>query len=132
MFPVLRGRSTASLGAYESLPTLAIEALLAAGMGATSRDPFVACAALAALAIKDDDRVLPALVAALGSDGPADSPQHRPVAQAAAWALFDRTVAGKSTLEDPRLVEASYNAGPAVAGPLALFSYGGVAGQAPR
>jgi len=57
----------------------------------------------------------------------ADSPQHRPLAQAAAWALFDRVVAGKATLEDPRLLEAASDADHVVAGPL-LLAFGIVTG----
>ena len=82
-----------ALGVYDSLPLSAIDALLSAS-GASSKDPFVACAAATALAVKDDARITPFLVGALASPGLQGSPQHRPMAQAAAWALFDRAQAG--------------------------------------
>ena len=94
-----RGAARA-LGAYEALPDRAINALLRPGEPAIA-DPFVACAALSALAEQDDFRVVPALLSALQGPGLDRSPAHRPRAQAAAWALFDRAVSGQSDMFIP-------------------------------
>ena len=92
-FAVARAAATA-LGSFEDLPTAAIDELLTFAAG-RSEDPFVAAAALNALATKDDARITPALLTSLDAPGFRDSPTHRPKAQAGAWALFDRAIAGK-------------------------------------
>lgn len=116
-FAVARAAATA-LGKFESLPTAVIDELLAFAAG-RSADPFVAAAALLALAEKDDVRITPALLASLDAPGLRHSPAHRPTAQAGAWALFDRANDGK--IEDLGSARAfATSDGPTVAGPLLM------------
>jgi hypothetical protein len=56
------------------------------------------------------------------------SPLHRPLAQAAPWALFDRAVAGKLVINDDGLAVAARDGAPEVAGPL-LMTMGIVGGD---
>jgi hypothetical protein len=88
MYSVARAAGSA-LGSYEELPAIAVNALLAA-VEQENSDPFVICATLSALADKDDSRIGPVLAESLEALGFEDSPNHRPVAQAAAWTIFDR------------------------------------------
>jgi HEAT repeat protein len=111
--------AAAALAAYEVLPSWAIDGLLAAA-AQVSADPFVACAALSALANKDDDRITPALMVAIESPGLPGSPLHRPLAQAAAWALFDRAVARKLGIDGDKLAVPARDGAPEVAGPLLM------------
>jgi len=129
-FSVARGAARA-LGAYEALPDRAITALLRSAR-ADNPDPFVACAALSALAGQDDSRVVPALLSALQSPGLDRSPAHRPRAQAAAWALFDRAVSGQSDMLIPDVARFAEQDVAPVAGPLllALGAYPGEAREA--
>lgn len=117
-FSVARGAACA-LGTYETLPDRAITALLRFAR-ADNSDPFVACAALSALAGQDDSRVVPALLSALQSPGLDRSPAHRPRAQAAAWALFDRAVSGQSDMLIPDVACFAEQDVAPVAGPLLL------------
>lgn len=116
-FAVARAAATA-LGSFENLPRAAIDELLASATG-RSADPFVAAAALNALAKKDDARITPALLASLDAPGLRDSPAHRPTAQAGAWALFDRANDGKVDDLGAAMAFAA-NDGPSVAGPLLM------------
>ena len=125
-FGVARAAAQA-LGAYEKLPGNAIDALLNAAQAHTA-DPFVACAALAALARQDDDRIVPTLRAALQSPGLDGAPSYRPKAQAAAWALFDRATGEKLDALGAAAAHAAEHAGPAVAGPL-LIAFGALGGD---
>ncbi len=118
--------AAAALGAYETLPGSAIDALLAAATSAP--DPFVACAALYALANKDDDRITSVLMETIGSPGLPGSPLHRPVAQATAWALFDRAAAKRLVIETDELAIAARDDAPEIAGPL-LMAIGIVGGD---
>lgn len=116
-FAVARA-AVAALGKFEALPPAAIDELLAFAAG-RSADPFVAAAALLALAKKDDIRITPALLASLDAPGLRDSPAHRPTVQAGAWALFDRAYDGK--IDDLRSAMAlAVSDGPTVAGPLLM------------
>jgi HEAT repeat protein len=92
-FRVARAAAHA-LGTYETLPVHAIDALIRAAK-IPSTDPFVACAALSALANSDDERVLAVLIDALRSAGLNDSPSFRPRAQAASCAIFGRAMEEK-------------------------------------
>jgi hypothetical protein len=116
-------RAAQALGEYEVLPTAALDALLAAATDWRNQDPFVACAAVSALATKDDARIAPALLSALSSPSLPGAPLYRPITQAASWALLDRVNAGKLTLEDDRLIEAATQEGYEIAGPL-LMAFG--------
>jgi len=116
-FAVARA-AAAALGNFEDLPTAAIDELLAFAAG-RSADPFVAAAALLALAKKDDARITPVLLASLDAPGLRDSPAHRPKAQAGAWALFDRANDGKIDDLGSAMGFAASD-GPSVAGPLLL------------
>ena len=115
-FSVARSAARA-LGGYENLPGRAIDALLDAAQ-AEGPDPFVACAALSALAVHDDPRVVPAMEWALASAGLDHSLSHRPRAQAAAWALFDRAASGRSDILTPGIARLAESDVPDVAGPL--------------
>lgn len=124
-FSVARAAAQA-LGAYEGLPVSAIDALLDAAC-AHSADPFVACAALSALAKQDDARITPVLLAALESPG-LDGAAYRPRAQAAAWALCDRATGEKlEALDTPAARFAQCNAS-VIAGPL-LVGFGALGGE---
>lgn len=116
-FAVARA-AAAALGKFEALPTAAIDELLAFAAG-RSADPFVAAAALLALAKKDDARITPALLTSLDAPGLRDSPIHRPAAQAGAWALFDRANNGKVNDLGSAMAFAVSD-GPNVAGPLLM------------
>ncbi|MDB5580849.1 MAG: hypothetical protein JWR80_6025 [Bradyrhizobium sp.] len=107
-----------ALGAYQNLGTASIDALLTASR---AEDPFVRCAALRALAEHDDPRIPPLLRAALRDSGINGDPEHRPVAQAAAWAYFDRAIsrltfeaADFEALRSAALTEPGWIAGPAL------------------
>ena len=114
------GRAAASaLCNYEELPTIAINALLALAEGENS-DPFVICATLSALAVKDDSRIGPTLARSLEALGFEDSPNHRPVAQAAAWAIFDRARAQKGVHYDANVEKAILGRSPVIAGPVLM------------
>jgi Novel STAND NTPase 3 len=126
-FSVARAAARA-LGAYQALPARAIDALLRAAQ-ADSADPFVACAALSALAARDDPRIVPVLLAALASPGLDRSPSHRPRAQAAAWAFFDRAISGRSDILIPEAAGVAERDVASIAGPL-LLAFGIHAGQA--
>jgi hypothetical protein len=126
-FSVARAAARA-LAAYEALPDRAIDALLRAAQ-ADSPDPFVACAALSALAEKDDPRIVPAMLSALASPGLDRSPSHRPRAQAAAWALFDRAVSGRSDMLVPEAADVAEREEAPIAGPM-LLAFGVHAGEA--
>ncbi|MBC3940635.1 HEAT repeat domain-containing protein [Sphingomonas albertensis] len=110
--------ATSALGAYDDLPVAAIDALLAAA-GAPSKDPLVPCRALAALACVDDPRVDGALTGALSAPAPRQSPAHRPLAQAAAWAIRDRVIDGKMATLGPAADFARTQRG-TIAGPLLM------------
>jgi hypothetical protein len=118
MFSVARAAAVA-LGAYDTLPKKVIHALLRSADEA-SPDPFVGCAALSALATKDDDRVPGMLTKALGSGGLHGAPTHRPRAQAAAWASFDRALAGKLVKTGAAAVAMAEHEAPELAGPLLM------------
>ncbi|WP_139165314.1 hypothetical protein [Filomicrobium insigne] len=111
-----------ALGAYERLPDQAIDALLETA-SKESADPFVAGAALRALARQDDDRIGPTLLAALESRGLNDAPSYRPKAQAAAWALFDRVTDERLSTLGTTALRIAEQDDPAVAGPL-LIAFG--------
>jgi hypothetical protein len=115
-FSVARTAARA-LGAYEVLPNGAIDAIIEAAR-AEGPDPFVACAALSALANRDDPRVMPVMQWALASAGLDRSRSHRPRAQAAAWALCDRATSGRSDMLTPDVARFAERDVAAVAGPL--------------
>jgi hypothetical protein len=115
-----------ALGAYENLPNHAIDALLEAA-GVESADPFVASAALRALARQDDDRIVPTLLAALESRGLNGAGSYRPRAQAAAWALLDRVTDEKLSALGTTAARVAERDDPAVAGPL-LVAFGVLGG----
>ena len=125
-FRVARAAARA-LGAYEQLPEDAVTALLDA-IQAETRDPFVACAAIAALADKDDDRISDAINVALESSGMKCAPEHRPLAQAAAWSAFDRAVANKPMQLSSTAIGMANEDSPVVAGPL-LMAAGVLGGE---
>lgn len=117
-----------ALGAYEQLPGFAIDALLAAAGDWAHEDPFVACAALSALATQQDERIAACLLAALFSPGLVSAADCRPIAQAAGWAIFDRAVAGLPIAGGMRLVDAVCESSDEIAGPL-LMACGLVGGH---
>jgi hypothetical protein len=126
-FRVARAAAHA-LGAYEQLPESAVTALLDTAQ-AESRDPFVACAAIAALANKDDGRISGAINFALASSGMKGALEYRPLVQAAAWALFDRAVANKPVQLSSNAISMAVEDAPVVAGPL-LMAAGVLGGEA--
>jgi hypothetical protein len=117
-FSVARAAARA-LGAYEDLPGSAIDALLDTAQ-AEGPDPFIACAALSALANRDEARVMPVMEWALASAGLDRSRSHRPRAQAAAWALCDRATNGQSDMLTPDVARLAERDVAAVAGPLLI------------
>ena len=127
-FRVARAAAHA-LGAFENLTESAVSALLEAAQQ-KSRDPFVACAAVRALADKDDARISGAINVALESLGLRGAPQYRPLSQSAAWALFDRAVAEKYVQLSSTAIRMAIEDLPVVAGPLLMA--GGVVGGKTR
>ncbi|MBB2961959.1 HEAT repeat domain-containing protein [Methylobacterium sp. R2-1] len=125
-FSVARAAGQA-LGVFKGLPVSAIDALLDAACG-HSADPFVACAALCALAKQDDARITPVLLAALESAGLAGDAAYRPRAQAAAWALCDRATGEKLDALDPDAVRVAQCDTSVIAGPL-LVAFGALGGE---
>lgn len=69
---------------------------------ASLSDPFVTCSILSALGTKEDSRLDAFLARSLASPGLGGS-AYRPVAQSAAWAIFDRVINSKLTL-NPEVV----------------------------
>jgi len=126
-FRIARAAAQA-LGAYESLTVSAVGALLKAATK-KARDPFVACAAISALANKDDNRISDAMNVALESEGLKGASQYRPLAQAAAWSLFDRVVARKPVHLSSGAIRMAAEGSPVVAGPL-LMAAGILGGEA--
>ncbi len=125
-FSVARSAAQA-LGAFEGLPVSAIDALLDAA-SAHSADPFVACAALSALAKQDDARITPVLLTALESPGLDGDAAFRPRAQAAAWALCDRATSEKLDALDPDAARVAQRDTSVIAGPL-LVAFGALGGE---
>lgn len=107
-----------ALAAYDDLPTGTIDALLATA-SVPCKDPLVPCRAMGALACIDDTRVDGVLADALSAPGMRQSPAHRPLAKAAAWAILDRVIDGKLHSLGAAADVARTGAGP-VAGPLLL------------
>jgi hypothetical protein len=124
---VARGAAHA-LGAYEELPSFAVDALLAAATDSVSDDPFIACAALSALASKADPRIPAVLHAAVFSPGLPDEEEYRPVSQAASWAIFERVRAGKPVSTDAKLLADACENHYEIACPL-LMAYGAIGGS---
>ena len=125
-FRVARAAAHA-LGAYDELPQSAVTALIEAAEE-ESHDPFVACAAIGAIASKDDERICDAINAALHSWGMNRAPEYRPLAQAAAWALFDRSVADRAVRFSPSAIGMAVEGESVVAGPL-LMAAGVIGGD---
>ncbi|MER9949527.1 hypothetical protein [Mesorhizobium sp. M0047] len=125
-FSVARAAAQA-LGSFEELPLSAIDALLDRAC-AHSADPFVACAALCALAKQDDARITPVLLAALESPGLGGDAAYRPRAQAAAWALCDRSTGEKLDALDSAAARAAQGDTSVIAGPL-LVAFGALGGE---
>jgi hypothetical protein len=127
-FRVARAAARA-LGNYDTLPARALNALISAAKDHSSPDPFVACAALTALAEKDDMRIGSLLHEALGWPGLAGAPIYSPIAQTAAWGLFDRAVAKRLRHGDLLPLHQVLNLEPVIAGPL-LMAHGVAGGEA--
>ncbi|MEO9786865.1 MAG: hypothetical protein ABJF67_04560 [Aurantimonas coralicida] len=125
-FSVARAAARA-LGAFAELPGSAIGALLN-GACAHSADPFVACAALSALAKQDDARITPVLLTALESPGLDGDGDYRPRAQAAAWALCDRATNEMLDALDPDAARVAQRDTSVIAGPL-LVAFGALGGE---
>ncbi|MCY4487342.1 MAG: hypothetical protein OXF11_09535 [Deltaproteobacteria bacterium] len=126
-FSVARAAAHA-LGEYDELPQHAVEGLVAT-VRRRSKDPFVACAAVSALAGRDGWGAPEAVSWSLETAGMADAPRHRPLAQAAAWAAFDGVVAGKAMDFGPVQMATAREDAAAIAGPLlmAIGMQGGAA-----
>ena len=116
-----------ALGAYDDLPESAVTALIETAEE-ESQDPFVACAAISAIANKDDGRICDAINVALDSSGINRAPEYRPLAQAAAWSLFDRTVADRPVRFSPSVIRMAVEGDPVIAGPL-LMAAGVIGGD---
>ena len=125
-FRVARAAARA-LGAYEELPQNAITALIETAQG-ESRDPLIACAAISALANCEDGRICDVIETALKSPSMKGATEYRPLAQAAAWSLFDRAVANKAVRLSAKAIRMAVEDDPVVAGPL-LMTAGLVGGD---
>ena len=119
-FSVARAAAHA-LGAYDRLPASAVETLLEMAKEKL-RDPFVACAAISALAGQDGDGISELIIAALESPGLEGAPRYRPRAQAAAWAVFDRAIAAKPVELSSAAIRMAREDRPEIAGPLLMAS----------
>lgn len=87
-----------------------ITAMMKLADTASLPDPFVTCSILSALSNKKDSRLDAFLARCLASPGLGGS-AYRPVAQSAAWAIFDRVINSKLTLspEVVRLLRSAVN-----------------------
>jgi HEAT repeat protein len=117
-FSVARAAAHA-LGAYRSISKEATDALMRVAEN-SSKDPFVPCAAIAALADKDGARISALLVRSLASRGLRSSPEHRPLAQAASWALFDRALSGKLKFTEEDVLRSIEDSNPAISAPVLM------------
>lgn len=123
-FAVARAAASALAG-YDAIPQDSVDRLIEVAE-TPSRDPFVAFAAYSALATRRDERITPLLLAAVGSAGMSDHPYHRPQAQAAAWAIYDRALSGALAGLGSAATSAIEDA-PPIAGPLLMaagFTHG--------
>jgi hypothetical protein len=121
-----------ALGAYQSLAESTISALLATVGDRESRDPFVACETVKAIANQVDARITPALISALVASGIDGQTEYRPLSQAAAWALFFRAQEGKLELDATQrqvLLDMASTSLPQIAGPV-LMAVGVLGGKA--
>lgn len=117
-FRVARAAARA-LRAFKNLPRSAVDGLLEA-TNQESSDPVVACEAILALADKNDSRISEAIGSALNSTGLTGAPEYRPLAQAAAWALFDRVVANQLDHLPSDVIQSAVDDPPVTAGPLLM------------
>lgn len=113
-------RAAAScLGRYEALPVEVVSALQVAVTSGNS-DPIVPAAAISALAMADEPGVIDLFRDALVGEGIKRAARYRPAAQAAAWAIFDRTVAGKNDGFRSEFIETAIDDVASIAGPLLI------------
>lgn len=110
-----------ALGRYPAISDTTLAALLAAAE-AQRADPFVACAALSALATSEGEAVAACLRQAMEDGGVDNDDRYRPRAISAAWAFFDRVVGQLPLSEMDRAVLeiAGFDPNPRIAGPAIL------------
>jgi hypothetical protein len=109
-----------ALKEFETLAPTALDELVEAAATANA-DPFVTCACLSAIAQKDHPRISSLLLSSLTAKGLKGARQYNPMAQAAAWALFDRAMAEKlNTEESELLTAATLHPRPSIAAPALL------------
>jgi hypothetical protein len=108
-----------ALGAFETVPEEVVDALIQRVVKG-SRDPFARSAAVAALTNKEHAKINKLLNAALGANGLKGARDHRPIAQAAAWTLFDRAVDKKDVALTPATLDRIAEESTAVSGPLIM------------
>lgn len=77
-------------------------------------------AAVSALAARDGTGIAELILESLEALGMDGAPRHRPRAQAAAWAVFDRAVAGKAMVLDSTPVGMARDDAGGTAGPLLM------------
>jgi hypothetical protein len=116
-----------ALAAYDSLPPEVVDALKRVSRSRNS-DPMVPAAAISALALSAEPGVADVLRQALHGAGIERAARYRPSAQAAAWAIFDRVVAGERDVVTGDLIVTATDDVPPVSGPI-LMAIGIVPGS---
>ena len=121
-----------ALGNFEELPKSAISALIGVAKSNTL-DILLKCASIGSLATKKDDRIIDLLERLLTENDTVRSLFFNPIAQTAAWAFFDRSIASQSeNLIDIRFSKLMLKialGGPShIAGPI-ILAFGAAKGQ---
>jgi hypothetical protein len=118
-FRVARAAADA-LQSFTELNPEQLQRLIASAEDSARRDPFVSCASLLALSNKAGQQSESVLIDALEGAGLDGTQRYRVRAQAGAWSLFDRAVAGVSIQCIDQITRAARDEQPHIAAPLLL------------
>ena len=110
-----------TLGSYEDLPESAITALIETVRN-DSRDPFVTCAAISALALRDDERITCVIKTELINAHMKGLAESKVIAHAAVWSLFDRAIGNRDVQFNSKMISLAVEGDPVIAGPLLIIS----------
>lgn len=116
--------AAAAIGSYSDLAGEYLSRIIAEAAQPNGDDPFVTCALLDALAKRSDARIDQLLIDSLKDRGFEESGEiYKPIAQSAAWNIFDRSLAQSLNLDRVQrdvLVAAANDAEASIAGPAIL------------